>query len=198
MRANEAMLIERCQRGDATAINDLLLQYQNKAQWYALKMTRNSEEAADLVSEAFIRASRAIGRFRLDSSFSTWLHTILRNCFLDMRKTRSVRPVASLDAPVETTDGDWASWQPIDESESPFETISKKRYSEAVHQALRLLPPRQRMLVLLYHKEELSYEEIADRLGTPVGTVKSRMNRARLNLRRLIHDNPDLLSQITE
>lgn len=197
MTASETILIKRCQGGDASAINDLLSRYQNKAQRYALKMTKNTEDAADLVSEAFIRASRAIGRFRLDSSFTTWLHTILRNCFIDMRKSKSVKVVLSLDAPIEPIGAEGTTWQPIDESETPFQSASRRDYNEAVYAALQLLPYKQRTLLLMHHKEELSCEEISERLCKPVGTIKSQMNRARVNLKKLICQHPELYSQLT-
>lgn len=193
--ANEVVLIERCQRGDKFAIDELLSKYHAKAYMYALKMTKHSEEASDVVSEAFIRAYRAIGRFQLNSSFATWLYRILRNCFLDIRKRKSVKVVASLDAALDSEDGS-VFWQPIDESDSPFETSAKAAHSRKVRESLEQLPELQRQMLLMYHAEQLTYDEIAEKLNTPVGTVKSRLNRARISLKQVIRDDEELMALV--
>jgi RNA polymerase sigma-70 factor (ECF subfamily) len=188
----DSILIERSQLGDPYAIDELLNKYHNTAFMYALKMTKHVEEAADVVSEGFIRVHRAIGRFQANSSFSTWMFKILRNCFLDIRKKRRVKVVASLDAAMESEDG-VVFMQPIDESESAYESSAKSEFSEQVRQALDRLPAHQKDLLLLYHEDELTYEEIAERMQTPAGTIKSRLHRARLNLQQIIKDDPQLM-----
>jgi RNA polymerase sigma-70 factor (ECF subfamily) len=187
----DAILIERSQLGDPYAIDELLSMYHSTAFMYALKMTKHVEEAADVVSEGFIRVHRAIGRFQANSSFSTWMFKILRNCFLDIRKKRRVKVVASLDAAMESPDGT-VFMQPIDDSESAFDTSAKAEFSEQVRCALEKLPESQRNLLLLYHEEELTYDEIAERMNTPAGTIKSRLHRARLNLQQVISEDPRL------
>lgn len=187
----DAILIERSQLGDPYAIDQLLTKYHNTAFMYALKMTKHVEEAADVVSEGFIRVHRAIGRFQANSSFSTWLFKILRNCFLDIRKKRRVKIVASLDAAMESDEG-VVFMQPIDESESPYDSSARSEFSNHVRNALEKLPSHQRELLLMYHEDELTYEEIAARMSTPAGTIKSRLHRARLNLQDVIKDDPQL------
>lgn len=189
----DAILIERSQLGDPYAIDELLTKYHNTAFMYALKMTKHVEEAADVVSEGFIRVHRAIGRFQANSSFSTWMFKILRNCFLDIRKKRRVKVVASLDNAMETDEG-VVFMQPIDESDSPFETSAKSEFSELVRGALDKLPAHQRELLLMYHEDELTYEEIARKLSTPAGTIKSRLHRARLNLQDVVKSDPHLVA----
>lgn len=197
MLANEVLLIERCQGGDSMAIDELLSRYHTKAYMYALKMTKHSEEAADVVSEAFIRVSRAIGRFRLNSSFGTWLHRILRNCFLDQRKRKTVKVVASLDASIESDEGE-VYWEPVDEAESPYEASVKADWAARVRGALDQLGDSQRQMLMMYHEDQLTYEEIAKRLNTPVGTVKSRLNRARISLKNVICEDRVLLEMVNE
>lgn len=191
----DAILIERSQLGDPYAVDELLSKYHNTAFMYALKMTKHVEEAADVVAEGFIRVHRAIGRFQANSSFSTWMFKILRNCFLDIRKKKRVKVVASLDAPMESSEGK-VFMQPIDESESAFEMSSKTEFSEQIREALEKLPAHQRDLLLMYHDEEMTYEEIARRLSTPAGTIKSRLHRARLNLQNIIASDPKLQNLI--
>jgi RNA polymerase sigma-70 factor (ECF subfamily) len=183
------ILIERSQLGDPYAIDELLGRYHNTAFMYALKMTKHVEEAADVVSEGFIRVHRAIHRFQSNSSFSTWLFKILRNCFLDLRKKRRVTVVASLDAAMESEDGT-VFMQPIDMSDSAFDISSKAEFSGKVREALDKLPELQRRMLLMYHEEELTYEEIAQRLNTPAGTIKSRLHRARMNLQQIVENDP--------
>jgi RNA polymerase sigma-70 factor, ECF subfamily len=189
----DSILIERSQLGDPYAIDQLLSKYHNTAFMYALKMTKHVEEAADVVSEGFIRVHRAIGRFQANSSFSTWLFKILRNCFLDIRKKRRVKVVASLDAAMESDEG-VVFMQPIDESESAFDSSARSEFSNHVRTALDKLPAHQRDLLLMYHEDELTYEEIAEKMNTPAGTIKSRLHRARLNLQEVIKEDPQLMS----
>lgn len=191
----DAILIERSQLGDPYAVDELLSKYHDTAFMYALKMTKHVEEAADVVSEGFIRVNRAIGRFQANSSFSTWMFKILRNCFLDIRKKKRVKVVASLDAPMESPDGR-LYMQPIDETESAFESSCRSEFSDQVRVALDKLPTHQRELLLMYHDEEMTYEEIARRLCTPAGTIKSRLHRARLNLQSIIESDQSLQNLI--
>jgi len=197
MLANEVLLIERCQDGDRMAIDELLSRYHTKAYMYALKMTKHSEEASDVVSEAFIRVSRAIGRFRLNSSFGTWLHRILRNCFLDQRKRKTVKVVASLDATIESDEGE-VRWEPVDDAESPYEVSVKSERCARVRSALDQLSDAQRQMLIMYHEDQLTYEEIAKQLNTPVGTVKSRLNRARISLKNVICEDRVLLEMVND
>jgi RNA polymerase sigma-70 factor (ECF subfamily) len=191
----EAILIERSQLGDQYAIDELLGMYHNTAFMYALKMTKHVEEAADVVSEGFIRVHRAIGRFQANSSFSTWMFRILRNCFLDIRKKKRVNVVASLDAALESEDG-MVFMQPIDESESAFDASAKHEFSEQVRIALERMPEHQRELLLMYHEDELTYDEIAKNLRIPAGTIKSRLHRARLNLQQILKDDPAIMNSL--
>jgi RNA polymerase sigma-70 factor (ECF subfamily) len=188
----DGFLIERCQRGDSLAFDQLMKRHEAKAYQYALKLTKHAEEARDVVSEGFIRVFRAINQFRSNSAFSTWLYRILRNCFLDMRKRKSLRIVASLDAVKETDEGE-IQIQPIDQSRSPYDQAARQEHSLQVRKAIQGLTEIQRSMIYLYHAEQMSYEEIAARLDLPVGTVKSRLNRARIALKDIFRKNPDLV-----
>jgi RNA polymerase sigma-70 factor (ECF subfamily) len=188
----DGFLIERCQRGDSLAFDQLMKRHEAKAYQYALKLTKHAEEARDVVSEGFIRVFRAINQFRSNSAFSTWLYRILRNCFLDMRKRKSLRIVPRLDAVKETAEGE-IQIQPSDQSRSPYDQAARQGHSLQVRKAIQGLTEIQRSMIYLYHAEQMSYEEIAARLDLPVGTVKSRLNRARIALKDIFRKNPDLV-----
>jgi RNA polymerase sigma-70 factor (ECF subfamily) len=164
-----------------------------RAYQYALKLTKHAEEARDVVSEGFIRVFRAIRQFRSNSAFTTWLYRILRNCFLDMRKRKTLKVVASLDAVRETDDGE-IQIQVVDNHISPHEEAEKSDHSSRVRRSIGQLTPIQRDMIILYHAEQMSYEEIAFALDLPVGTVKSRLNRARIALKDILSRQPELLA----
>jgi RNA polymerase sigma-70 factor, ECF subfamily len=192
----DEILIERSQLGDHYALDELFGRYHGKAYMYALKMTKHTEEASDVVSEGFIRINRALCRFKANSSFSTWMCKILRNCFLDIRKKRVVNVVTSLDASMESDEG-IVFMQPTDNSESAFEHSARKEFAKQTRLALDRLPSHQQSLLLMYYEEELSYTEIANRLLIPAGTIKSRLHRAKLNLKDVIRNDPQLVALTT-
>jgi RNA polymerase sigma-70 factor (ECF subfamily) len=190
---SDGFLIERCQQGDYRAFDQLMKRHQARAYQYALKLTKHADEARDVVSEGFIRVFRAIRQFRSNSAFTTWMYRILRNCFLDMRKRKSLRIVASLDAVKETDDGE-VQIQVEDRRISPQEQAERADHSWRVRKAVGQLTAIQRDMIILYHAEQMSYEEIAIALDLPVGTVKSRLNRARIALKDILARQPDLLA----
>ena len=190
---SDGFLIERCQQGDYRAFDQLMKRHQARAYQYALKLTKHADEARDVVSEGFIRVFRAIRQFRSNSAFTTWMYRILRNCFLDMRKRKSLRIVASLDSVKETDDGE-VQIQVEDRRISPQEQAERADHSWRVRKAVGQLTAIQRDMIILYHAEQMSYEEIAIALDLPVGTVKSRLNRARIALKDILARQPDLLA----
>ena len=185
LRNDDMILIDRCQRGDRYAIDELLGRYRQAAFLYALKITRHAEEAYDVVSEGFLRIHRGIGKFKGSSSFSTWMFRILKNCFLDRRRKQRIEPVMSLDQPAEHGEGELLL-QAEDDSPSPFDMCAQTESFEELRQIIKKLKPRDRMLLQLYYDNELTYQQIAMHFGIPEGTVKSRLNRARTNLKRLV------------
>lgn len=189
---SDVFLIERCQQGDRRAFDALMERHQARAFQYALKLTKHAEEASDVVSEGFVRVFRAINQFRSNSAFTTWLYRILRNCFLDMRKKKTLKISASLDSVRETEDGE-LHMQVVDRGMSPHEHAVKSDHSSKVRMAIARLTVIQRNMIILYHAEQYSYEEIASRLGLPVGTVKSRLNRARIALKDILSSEPELI-----
>lgn len=177
----DAYLIERYLQGDTTAMDELVRRHQARAYQYAFRLTRDRDTAADLVADAFLRVFRSVEGFKGQSAFTTWLYRIITNCFLDARKKASARPTSSLDDVLETTDGELQRQYESDE-ESPLDQLDRRMRAQQLTEAIESLPEVHRSIVQMYHGEMLSYEEIAEVLGVPIGTVKSRLNRARVAL----------------
>lgn len=189
--SDDAVLIRRCQQGDRAAFDDLVRRHERRAYQYAFRLTSNAEEAADIVADAFIRIYNALQNFRSQSAFTTWMYRILTNCYLDLRKKEKSRPTVSLDASLQTPGND-IERQVEDESAGPDEEAEKHAREKAVQDAILKLPEYQRAMLVMYHVEMLSYEQIAESLDLPLGTVKSRLNRARLSLRELLAQDEEL------
>lgn len=179
---DDELLIARAQRGERAGFDALVRKHQERAYVYAFRLTRNSETAADVVAEAFLRIHNALPNFKGQSSFKTWLYRILTNCYLDLRKREKARPHGSLDTIMETGEGEMGQQIP-DDKPSPEEEAQRRARGDVLQAALATMPEYQRAMIVMYHSEDMSYEEMAAALDLPVGTVKSRLNRARLNLR---------------
>lgn len=186
--ADDQVLIERAQKGDCDALDQLIRKYEKRAYQFAYRLTSNQDEACDVVGDAFVRIYSAMRNFKGNSAFTTWMYRILTNCFLDLRKRDRNRPSVSLEAAMQTDDG--IVERQFESDEPTADLIAERNQREAtIEQAVAMLPEYQRAMVTLYHAENLSYEEIAEALDLPIGTVKSRLNRARLSLREhLVRD----------
>ncbi|MBM3457316.1 MAG: sigma-70 family RNA polymerase sigma factor, partial [Armatimonadetes bacterium] len=160
----------------------------------AYRLSRNPEEAEDIVQEAFIRVHNALPNFRGDANFSTWLFRIVRNVFLDERKKQRVRQHSSLEEIVELEDSQ-VSRQVEDPHPGPGAVVERRELSALVQDAVLELPELPRLMIVLYHFHHRSYEEIAAILDLPIGTVKSRLNRARAALRSRLAGSRELLEE---
>jgi len=189
--SDDHMLIARAQRGDRSAFNALIRKHEVRAYQYAFRLTRNPEEAADVVSDAFVRIFNALHNFKGQSAFTTWMYRILTNCYLDVKKKEKNRTTTSLESVLQTADGE-VERQIEDPSASPYQDTEKNERERSVEEAVSLLPEYQRAMIVMYHAESMTYEEIAAALDLPVGTVKSRLNRARISLRELLMKNEEL------
>jgi len=146
---------------------------------YALVLSRNQAEAEDLVQETCLRALRAMERLRPDSNVKSWLFTILRNIWLNQLRQQKT-DVADLDS------DEYGENRAVDSSKDPHAAYVSDLEREQVRHAIEQLPLESREIILLREYEELSYEEIAVMLKCPVGTVMSRLARARSKLRDLL------------
>ena len=188
---DDLFLVERAQKGDRNALDTLIRKHEKRAYQYAFRLTSNPEEAADVVADAFVRVYGALKNFKGNSAFTTWLYRILTNCFLDMRKKERNRSTTSLDSVLQTDDGD-VERQIEDDALTPYEETERNEREVIVNAAVDLLPEYQKAMIVMYHGEMLSYEEIAETLDLPIGTVKSRLNRARLSLREILTKDEEL------
>lgn len=188
---DDQLLISRCQQGDRNAFDDLICKHEQRAYQFAYRLTNNADEASDIVADAFIRVFNALPNFRGQSAFTTWLYRILTNCYLDFRKRDRSRHHASLETNLQTEHGE-VERQVEDDADGPAELAERDARELAVQRALRKLPEYQRAMLVMYHVEQLTYEEIAEVQDLPIGTVKSRLNRARLSLRELLTKDEEL------
>jgi RNA polymerase sigma-70 factor, ECF subfamily len=162
--------------------DEVALQHLDALYRYAMSLTRNQAEAEDLVQETYLRALRASGRLRPDSNIKSWLFKILRNARLNQvrspgHNTQELDDQSELSAEIPST-GSWA--------ENPHASYVSARKQEDVRKAVAALPPAHREIIVLREFEDLSYEEIAQILSCRLGTVMSRLSRARETLRRLL------------
>jgi RNA polymerase sigma-70 factor, ECF subfamily len=161
---------------DATVIDHLDGLYS-----YALVLTRNHAEAEDLVQETYVRALPAMGRLRTDSNTKGWLFTILRNIWLNQLRKRRNGPQM-----IEMEGDDGVANSIVEPSKDSHDLYVSKLEAEQVRAAIQELPTEFREIILLREYEDLSYQEIASVLDCPVGTVMSRLGRARAKLRVLL------------
>jgi RNA polymerase sigma-70 factor (ECF subfamily) len=146
-------------------------------------LTRNRAEAEDLVQETYVRALGAVGRLRENSNVKGWLFTILRNLwFNELRKRRNAPAIVEMDGDDHTADSLAGN------ARDAHEIFVSNENSDIVRSAINNLPVEFREIILLREFEELSYQEIADVLGCPAGTVMSRLGRARAKLRTALAD----------
>ena len=189
-REQEAAIVRKVLGGDANAFETLVLEYEKNVYNIALRMTGNSEDAADMTQEAFIKAYNSLQSFRGDSKFSVWLYRIVSNVCLDFLRSKNRRPTVSLS--VEDDNGEDAQLDVADESQSPELLLDRKLTRESVRRGLDSLPPDYRQILLLREIQGLSYDEIAQALGLEVGTVKSRIFRARKRLCNFLIDDGNI------
>jgi len=186
---DEQRLIAQAQRGDLHAFNELVLAYQSTLYNVAYRILGDADAAADATQDAFVSAYRAIARFR-GGSFKAWLLRIVTNACYDQLRVKQRRPTDSLDDMLVEPEHD-ATLR--DDSEGPEEFVLRQELGAAIQQGLSTLPPDQRITLVLSDIEGLSYDEIAEATHVSLGTVKSRLSRARAKLRDYLLHNGELL-----
>lgn len=187
----EKLLLERCKRGEHTAYDTLFRNYEKRVYNLAYRLSNNYDEANDISVDTFLRVYQALKHFRGDANFSTWLFRIVTNVYLDRRKRTKNKQHLSLEEYIELEENSVAR-QVEDPSPTPDRMAETNERSEILHRAISSLPDYQRAMIVLYHTEGLSYEEIAEAMELPIGTVKSRLNRARLVLREKLLPTKEL------
>ena len=193
----ERELIIRCQQGDEAAFEALIRLHEKKVYALCRRMCRSEDDALEAAQDAFLAVWRGIGSFRADAAFSTWLYRLATNACLDLlRREKRRAETVSLD------DEEGAPPEPADAAPQPEEALERAETQRMVRAALLALPDDYREVLLLRETEQLSYAEIAEITGLELGTVKSRISRARRALRNYLAASGNFLergaSKVTE
>lgn len=182
---SEEQLIRRAQQGDNGAFEELLLLHQKKVYNLCLRMNANPDDALDLSQEAFLRAWRSLGQYQFEASFSTWLFRLTSNICIDFLRRKKRRQETSLTESYDDSD-EGAELSVPDAQPGPEQQAITNETKIELARAMEQLSPEHREILQLRVIEDLQYEQIADILGVRVGTVKSRLARARLSFRKIL------------
>ncbi len=185
--SSDLSLVRRVQRGDKGAFDALVLKYQHKVVKLVMRYVRNPAEAEDVAQEAFIKAYRALPQFRGDSAFYTWLYRIAINTAKNAVVSRDRSPV-EFDLDVQNSDESYDMQGRLKDSETPEGLVLTDEIRVTVNSAIDALPEDLRTAIILRELEGLSYEEIAAAMACPVGTVRSRIFRAREAIDRRLRE----------
>jgi RNA polymerase sigma-70 factor (ECF subfamily) len=191
---DEPALIRDAQRGDLDSFNRLVLEYQSTVYNLAYRIMGDGDSASDATQEAFISAYKHLGSYR-GGSFKSWLMRIVTNACYDELRRRKRRPASSLDAlaVVETGPDAEGEAQLISEIESPESHAERVELAEAIQNCLDHLPDDQRLAVVMCDVQGMDYSEVAAAMRVALGTVKSRIARARAKLRKCFRHHRELL-----
>jgi len=183
---DDRRLIADCPGGKRDAFGELVTRYQGRLYNVAIRLVDNAEDAADVVQDTFLSAFTALSSFKGDAEFFTWLYRIAFNTAISLKRKK--RPTVSLEAGRAGGDG---SIDPDDPSEyiRPGAALERTEEDRQLHAAMARLSYEHREALVLKDIEGLKYEEMAEILGVPVGTVRSRLHRARTELRDLLDAN---------
>ncbi|MDR0396989.1 MAG: sigma-70 family RNA polymerase sigma factor [Oscillospiraceae bacterium] len=174
-------LIKRAQNGDAEAYEQLILPLEQRIYTLCYRITNNREDAFDCAQEVMLRAYRSIGEYRFHASFATWIYRITTNVCLDMIRRRRIKPFVSLEGMMD------AGFAVTDRANNPQEQLERNDLNSALRECIARLPLDMRTAIILRDVQGLTYEEVASVLKLNLGTVKSRISRARERLRRMLY-----------
>ncbi len=176
--AEDERIIRDVLAGNVDAFALLERKYRRIVAFLIRKMIRNEEDVNDLTQETFIKAFNALPRFKFEYPFSRWLYKIASNRCIDHLRRKRFQAV-SLDQPIMTSDGGELTMEPPDRGPKADDMLLAKERAQMLRDALETLPDKYRIVIRMRHEEELEYQEIADKLGHPLGTVKAHLFRAR-------------------
>ena len=177
MGRSDEELVEACQAGEASAFDVLVARWEDRIRGAAFRFLGSEEEARDAAQEAFLRAYQAIGGFKREARFSSWLYQIATNLCRDRLRRRMTRATVSLEALEE------AGPVMVETRPGAHERLLERDLAQAVRRAVHALPEEQREVVILKEYQELTFLEIAQALDVPVSTVKTRLYRGLGQLR---------------
>ncbi len=176
-RAEDSRLIQAALKGDNAAYKRLMKKYHDAIYNFIYRMIHDKHQVEDLTQEAFIKAFQSLASFNEEYAFSTWLYKIATNNSIDYIRKRKLQTY-SIDKPIDAKDSDYSFELPDDSYETDMEMISDQR-AKMLNEAITKLPDKYRKVIHLRHVDERSYEEIAEQLKLPIGTVKAHIFRAR-------------------
>ncbi len=183
-RRSDLKLIRRCKRGEEAAFAQVLERYRGPIYNLCYRMARNSEDARDLAQEVFIKVFSLLDRFDENYAFSSWLFRIATNHCIDHLRRNRLR-FLSLERGGGHEDEE-AEIQVADSGPTPEVVLQRREAMERLEEVIADLPPHYRAITLLRHDQQLTYEEIADVLDLPLGTVKARIHRARNLIQQML------------
>lgn len=178
-------LVKKAQQNDLEAFEKLIITYKDRIYRLCYQLTNNHTDAQDLAQEVFIKAYTGLESFRNEADFGTWLHRIAINQCINFKKKEKRGKVISLDAPIQTQNGEMLLEVAATE-ENPEEIYEQVELKGTVREALNRLSAEHRSVLVLREFQGYSYDEIASIIGCSLGTVKSRINRARQSLKEMI------------
>jgi RNA polymerase sigma-70 factor (ECF subfamily) len=183
--ADDRRLIAECLQGRTAAFGELVQRYQDRLYHTVYRLVDNAEDARDVVQDAFLHAYQSLDGFKGDAQFFTWLYRIAVNAAISQK--RKQRPVLSLDRGRNEED---TQAEPLDASEfsRPGRALEQAEQDRRIQDALNRLSPEHRTVLILKDMDDQKYETIAEILRVPIGTVRSRLHRARMELRQLLQD----------
>ncbi|HKJ45314.1 MAG TPA: sigma-70 family RNA polymerase sigma factor [Balneolales bacterium] len=182
----DAILVEQAISGDEKAYNKIVEKYHRALYYHISKMIRNNDIVEDLIQEIFSKAFSNIGSYNTNYAFSTWLYRIATNHTIDYLRKKKLNTY-SIDEPISTKGGDMKMELP-DETQKTDDMVIRKQRHNIIKEAMRQLPDKYRRVIEMRHMEEKSYQEIADILDLPLGTVKAHIFRARELLYKYLKD----------
>jgi RNA polymerase sigma-70 factor (ECF subfamily) len=192
---DDRVYVRRVLRGDDRAFAVLVRRYERGLFNLAYRMVRDREQARDLTQEIFIRVHRSLGKYDPVYPFTSWIYRVGSNLCIDWIRKKKLDTV-SLDAPVSSGDDEGVTRELPDPTQDPSDDARRRERSRMLAAALEKLPEPHRLVLVLRHQRDLSYEEIALALDLPLGTVKARIHRAREAFRQVLlrdHDLEDLV-----
>jgi RNA polymerase sigma factor (sigma-70 family) len=182
LQDNDLELIARALNGDQKAYQLLAERHRPSVYHIVYKIVRDRETAKDLVQETFMKAFASLASYRSDYRFSTWLYKIAANCSIDHLRKKRIHAL-SLERHLDDDSGR-REIEVADYSYHPGRDLERKEQRFSIEEAIESLPPKYREVIIYRHKDDKSYEEIADLLNMPIGTVKARIFRARELLKK--------------
>lgn len=185
-KAEDVILIKSALAGEQSSYDRLMKKYYNLIQSLVYRMIFNKEDVEDLTQEAFIKAFNSLHKFDREFAFSTWLYKIATNNCIDYLRKKKLTTF-SIDKEISSEDDDLRFEIP-DEEHKPDKRVMNEQREKIIEQAINSLPDKYKKVIVLRHKEEKDYEEIAEELKIPLGTVKAHLFRARELLNKFLRD----------